>query len=74
MRELLAAVGGVEKWVGATIASFSLVSSDFDESFCTERVLRAHLSVAQPLGPLNSADLGPRSRSDLDLELEKPLL
>ena len=74
MRELLAAVGGVEKWVGATIASFSLVSSDFDESFCTERVLSAPSPVAQPLGPLNSADLEPRSRSDLDLELEKPLL
>ena len=62
MRELLAAVGGLEKWVGATIASFSLVSSDFDKSFCTERVLRAHSPVAQPLGPLNSADLEPRSR------------
>ena len=74
MIELVAAVGRVEKWVGATIASFSLVWSDCDESFCTERVLRAHLPIAQPLGPLNSADLGPRSRSDLDLELKNTLL
>ena len=27
-----------------------------------------------PMGPLYSADLEPRSRADLDLELKKPLL
>ena len=35
MIELVAAVGRIEKWVGAKIAPFSLVLSDWDESFCT---------------------------------------